>query len=156
MFAGIARRYDLANRFISLGKDRYWRREAAALAAPDRICTEPWTTLFVTWDGVVRPCCYSGVAVARLSEHPVDEIWNGPVYRELREANHELIGGFSAFLPGGQVGARVEPGLVTQKDRESCDPHDEEDKHRAAPEEKPFSTHDRTRERGKSPKRRGL
>jgi demethylmenaquinone methyltransferase/2-methoxy-6-polyprenyl-1,4-benzoquinol methylase len=37
MFAGIARRYDLANKLISLGHDGHWRREAAAAAAPGRV-----------------------------------------------------------------------------------------------------------------------
>ncbi len=32
MFAGIAPRYDLLNRLLSAGRDRYWRREAAAQA----------------------------------------------------------------------------------------------------------------------------
>ncbi len=36
MFAGIARRYDIANTLISLGRDDGWRRAAAQFAAPDR------------------------------------------------------------------------------------------------------------------------
>ncbi len=31
MFAGISRRYDFLNRLLSLGRDKYWRRFAAAL-----------------------------------------------------------------------------------------------------------------------------
>lgn len=35
MFAGIASRYDLANRVLSLGSDRFWRRVVAGRMAPE-------------------------------------------------------------------------------------------------------------------------
>src|SRR3970282_2743081 len=35
MFSSIATRYDFLNRFLSLGKDRRWRREGVAPIEPD-------------------------------------------------------------------------------------------------------------------------
>ena len=36
MFDGIARRYDFLNHFLSAGRDRAWRRKAAARLRSDR------------------------------------------------------------------------------------------------------------------------
>ena len=45
MFAGIAPRYDLLNRLLSVGRDRYWRREAVAQAQlpPDALALDVCT-----------------------------------------------------------------------------------------------------------------
>ncbi|RKY08623.1 MAG: dimethylmenaquinone methyltransferase [Planctomycetota bacterium] len=48
VFGGIARRYDLANHVLSCGVDFYWRRAAAAMAAPG------------AGDRVLDMCCGTG------------------------------------------------------------------------------------------------
>ena len=48
-------------------------------------CSEPWTTLFVTWNGTLRACCQSERALGQLGEKDVLEIWRGREMNELRE-----------------------------------------------------------------------
>ena len=47
-------------------------------------CGEPWTTLFVTWNGTVRACCQSEKTFGRLGEEDILEIWNNRGMKELR------------------------------------------------------------------------
>ena len=53
---------------------------------PGPYCAEPWTTVFITWDGDVRTCCVGEQAFGNLAEKSIAEIWNGPVWRRFREA----------------------------------------------------------------------
>ena len=48
-------------------------------------CWEPWTTIFVTWDGKVHPCCGSEQVMGNLTEQSILDIWNGNEYRQLRK-----------------------------------------------------------------------
>ena len=48
-------------------------------------CTQPWTTLYVTWDGKLRTCCFNEYQLGDLNDSPAAEIWRGPDYREFRE-----------------------------------------------------------------------
>lgn len=54
--------------------------------SPLQVCTDPWQTAFIRWNGEVHPCCYapSSVVMGSLAERSFWEIWNGPAYRELR------------------------------------------------------------------------
>jgi MoaA/NifB/PqqE/SkfB family radical SAM enzyme len=49
-------------------------------------CWEPWTTIFVTWQGEVRPCCGSEQPMGNLTNHSITDVWNGEEYRRLRKA----------------------------------------------------------------------
>ena len=48
-------------------------------------CTQPWTTMYVTWDGKVRTCCFNEYQLGDLNESTALEAWQGPAYREFRE-----------------------------------------------------------------------
>ncbi|MFH2001488.1 MAG: radical SAM protein [Planctomycetota bacterium] len=51
------------------------------------ICTVPWTTTYVAFDGTVRPCCFSESAavLGDLRKESFEEIWNGEEYQQLRQ-----------------------------------------------------------------------
>ena len=48
-------------------------------------CTQPWTTLYVTWDGKLRTCCFNEYQLGDLNESSALEAWRGPAYREFRD-----------------------------------------------------------------------
>ena len=48
-------------------------------------CTQPWTTIYVTWDGKLRTCCFNEYQLGDLNDSSASEIWRGPDYRDLRE-----------------------------------------------------------------------
>ena len=48
-------------------------------------CTQPWTTIYVTWDGKLRTCCFNEYQLGNLNESSALEAWRGPAYREFRE-----------------------------------------------------------------------
>ncbi len=57
--------------------------------APSRLalpwpCSEPWSVINVNASGEVRPCCFNDTVLGRLTEGPIDEIWNSENFRELR------------------------------------------------------------------------
>jgi hypothetical protein len=60
-------------------------------AGQTRSCTDPWTFVQVLGDGVVRPCCFSGVVLGIVKEGVnFEEIFNGEVALKLRR---ELLTG---------------------------------------------------------------
>jgi radical SAM protein with 4Fe4S-binding SPASM domain len=67
--------------------------DPAPVAAPPEktefapLCTAPWTTAFISFDGVVKPCCFSdaGGNLGSLRHQTFEEIWNGKEYRQLRQ-----------------------------------------------------------------------
>jgi MoaA/NifB/PqqE/SkfB family radical SAM enzyme len=50
----------------------------------DLICTEPWTTIFVKWNGEVRTCCASQAIFGDVSKKSIEDIWNNDEYMSYR------------------------------------------------------------------------
>jgi MoaA/NifB/PqqE/SkfB family radical SAM enzyme len=48
------------------------------------LCTVPWTSAVLLGNGDVAACCVPGTVMGNLNENTMEEIWNGPRYRELR------------------------------------------------------------------------
>lgn len=66
--------------------------DRAALTSPPStdVCYDPWQNVYVELQGSVMPCCFWGEHIGNLSQGAeLDEIWNGPVYRELRRGMGE-------------------------------------------------------------------
>lgn len=57
------------------------------------VCAYPWQQMNIDLTGEVVPCCYwsgygnAGKPLGNTNENSIEEIWNGPAYRELRRAN---------------------------------------------------------------------
>jgi len=49
-------------------------------------CRNPWQWLHIATDGVVKPCCKARHAVGSVAENDLEQVWNGPVMRQLRGA----------------------------------------------------------------------
>jgi radical SAM protein with 4Fe4S-binding SPASM domain len=49
-----------------------------------KLCTVPWESAVVLGNGDVAACCVPGLVMGNLNESTMQEIWNGPRYRELR------------------------------------------------------------------------
>jgi endo-1,4-beta-xylanase len=47
-------------------------------------CTRPWTGFEVEHDGSVKACCMSHVTCGNANKQSIEEIWNGPVFRDFR------------------------------------------------------------------------
>jgi MoaA/NifB/PqqE/SkfB family radical SAM enzyme len=48
------------------------------------ICTEPWTTIFVKWNGEIRTCCASQAIFGNVSRRNIEAIWNNDEYMSYR------------------------------------------------------------------------
>lgn len=49
-------------------------------------CQRPWTGLYVENNGYVKVCCFDVDPIGNLDDQSFDEIWNGPLARELRRS----------------------------------------------------------------------
>jgi radical SAM protein with 4Fe4S-binding SPASM domain len=66
------------------------------------LCTYPWRSVVVLWDGRVVPCCHDADALYVLGDlqtETLEEIWQGPRAQLLR-ASHRM----GAFAPGHLCG----------------------------------------------------
>jgi MoaA/NifB/PqqE/SkfB family radical SAM enzyme len=48
-------------------------------------CTSPWTTVYITANGLVQTCCFSSRIFGDLREQDLAAIWNGKEYRDYRK-----------------------------------------------------------------------
>jgi hypothetical protein len=68
---------------------------AAAAALTDKQlrenqrCLDFFRYCLVTWSGKVLSCCFERFAVGDLNLQSAEQIWNGPVYRDLRRSYFE-------------------------------------------------------------------
>jgi MoaA/NifB/PqqE/SkfB family radical SAM enzyme len=48
-------------------------------------CTSPWTTVYITANGLVQTCCFSSRIFGDLRDQDLAEIWNGEKFRSYRK-----------------------------------------------------------------------
>lgn len=48
-------------------------------------CSQPWSTIYVAWDGKVRTCCFNEYVLGDLNRNSFPTIWRGKTYRTLRK-----------------------------------------------------------------------
>jgi radical SAM protein with 4Fe4S-binding SPASM domain len=47
-------------------------------------CSQPWSTIYLSWDGKLRTCCFNEYVLGDLDKSSFSEIWRGKRYRALR------------------------------------------------------------------------
>jgi len=67
---------------------RLWRGSGPSAKAGLSCCTFPWQDTYFTSDGTVFPCCIMGEKLGDIRKQEWREIWNGPLYRNLRRTIH--------------------------------------------------------------------
>ncbi|MCX7016096.1 MAG: radical SAM/SPASM domain-containing protein [Candidatus Sumerlaeota bacterium] len=74
-------------------------------------CTQPWSTIYVTWNGIVRTCCFSVQPFGDLNQQSFEEIWRGPAYRAFRRAVIEgkVAAGCAECLSGKSAQNHIRP-----------------------------------------------
>jgi radical SAM protein with 4Fe4S-binding SPASM domain len=74
-------------------KDLATEQRRSVLAQPrNHPCTNFWTSMTITWDGRVVPCCYdydAKMTLGDLKTQTLEEIWNGEAYVNARTAERE-------------------------------------------------------------------
>jgi radical SAM protein with 4Fe4S-binding SPASM domain len=87
----------LHRQFMEAGVDEIIEKEEYTWAEPDApevagkrsfsVCTFPWYAMVICADGTVTPCpqdFHAALKLGNAREMPLNEIWNGPAYRQLR------------------------------------------------------------------------
>ena len=72
-------------------KEEYvWAEETAAEAprsSVNTVCTFPWYSAVICWDGTVTPCpqdFHAKMKLGNVREQSLRDVWNGPAYRDHR------------------------------------------------------------------------
>jgi len=47
-------------------------------------CSQPWSTIYVAWNGKIRTCCFNEYVLGDLQRTPFPKVWKGGPYKELR------------------------------------------------------------------------
>ncbi len=56
---------------------------------PNFTCSQPFQRMFIMWDGTTTPCCvddHRGYVTGNARTDDLHDIWHGPAYRAMREA----------------------------------------------------------------------
>jgi len=114
---------------------------AGTQAAPPRqaekttpmYCTQPWSILFMAWNGDIRTCCFNEYALGNITGNSIEKIWNGPKYRSMRKAvaagkvmdvcrdclssgsNYSIIPELDMSLPSRHLRAALQKNLIRIK-----------------------------------------
>lgn len=59
-------------------------------------CYEPWQTIYITYDGNVRPCCAMSESFGNIMQSSIEDIWNNKKYRLLRKTVNSKKPAFKA------------------------------------------------------------
>jgi MoaA/NifB/PqqE/SkfB family radical SAM enzyme len=54
-------------------------------------CAEPWTTLFIAWNGDVRACCQGEACFGNLNDSTITDIWQGDALSKFRRTIAEGV-----------------------------------------------------------------
>jgi radical SAM protein with 4Fe4S-binding SPASM domain len=87
---------------------RVGRKHEARKSPRRHPCKFLWSSMVVSWNGDVVPCCFdydAKMVMGNVNEQSIDEIWNGPAYVELRRAeiegcNHSSLCASCTQAPG--------------------------------------------------------
>jgi radical SAM protein with 4Fe4S-binding SPASM domain len=47
-------------------------------------CTQPWSTIYLTWDGRIKTCCYNQYYLGNVNNDGIEDIWHNKLYRDFR------------------------------------------------------------------------
>jgi len=85
---------ELGLRFNASGATTPFESVSVKGEHPWQGCMRPWTLMYITANGTALPCCiapfatqdYRIILLGNVIERPLEEIWNGERYQELRSA----------------------------------------------------------------------
>ena len=77
----------------SILSDNTWENkdqisQNARAVSPPAFCSIPFDTMIISWDGKITGCCFDPnikLALGDATKESLEQIWNGPKYRDLRK-----------------------------------------------------------------------